>query len=97
MKIHLGKNIYVITDTYIFRFFSADVELNEQACIINRTESDGDFRLSTKDIPQEFLDRANKSGIDCLFRILVEKGKMVTFNICSVFLCFKWCLIFSPN
>lgn len=60
-------------------FILADVELNEQACVINRTESDGDFKLSTKDIPQEYLDRANKSGIDCLFRILVEKGKMVMY------------------
>lgn len=57
---------------------AGESELNEEPCIINKTESEGDFNLSNKDIPLEYRERANKSGIDCMFRIQVEDQKQVS-------------------
>lgn len=53
----------------------------EQPCVINKTEAEGNFNLSISDIPQEQLDKANKTGIDCMFNIFVDEQKMVSTGV----------------
>ena len=60
--------------------FPGEEELNEQLCVINKTESSSDFNLSLADIPEEVRWRANKSGLDCMFNIYVEREKSVSEN-----------------
>ncbi len=65
---------------YSYPTILGDEERNQQPCVVNKTEEAGDFKLSTNDIPLEYREKANRSGIDCLFRIKVEDKKLVSWK-----------------
>lgn len=58
----------------------SEAELNDEPCVINKTEVEGNFNLSVSDIPEEQRKKGNKNGIDCMFNIYVEKDKMVSLS-----------------
>lgn len=63
-------------------FVADENELNEEPCVVNKTEIDGNFTLTSKEIPQYYLNKANRTGMECLFQIFVAQGKLVChFNV----------------